>query len=656
MVQNNYFQIKRHEIDILEKNGCRAVDWSKVQVAAGFNPEQVRNIVFEGEIFLGALDGDIKLSDGSSTKVEISNARLKNVSIGDNCFISNIGVELSNLIVEAGVLIENVGKISCTGETTFGNGHEISVLNEAGGRELKISKETSAQLAYLSVFYRGNLKLIDKLDKISNAYSENVKSQKAVIQQFAKISNCTNLINVFIGEAAILDCVLSLNEGTVDSSLEAPTYIGSGVVAHNFICQKGAKVTDGAILASTLIGEACQVGKQFSSENSVLFANSEGFHSEIVSIFGGPHTVTHHKSTLLIAGMFSFYNAGSGTNQSNHMYKLGPVHQGILERGCKTGSSSYLLWPARIGAFTAVIGKHYANFDSSDLPFSYISEKEGKSMIIPGMNFFTTGTFRDGLKWPARDRRKNEKKLDLLIFDVLSPFAVQKVIRGLNILTDLYQNADSSQEFVTYKNIHIKRLLLKTCKRYYQLIIDKFFGDVLIRRIEKIKPEKLKLALNYEKESELATGEWIDVCGLLCSKKRLDLLIDKIENGRVHSYQEVHNEFEKIYNQYEIDAWNWFLFNYKKINGNELSDEPETRLIQFLSDWKDSSQKLLNMILTDSQKEFEGNVRIGYGIDGEADADFLNVRGSFEQNSFVLKIKQEIELVNSKFEQLKKLF
>ena len=53
--------------------------------------------------------------------------------------------------------------------------------------------------------------------------------------------------------------------------------------------------------------------------------------------------MTHHKSTLLIAGLFSFMNAGSGSNQSNHMYKLGPIHQGILERGAKTSSDSYIL-------------------------------------------------------------------------------------------------------------------------------------------------------------------------------------------------------------------------------------------------------------------------------------------------------------------------
>ena len=51
-------------------------------------------------------------------------------------------------------------------------------------------------------------------------------------------------------------------------------------------------------------------------------------------------------------------------------------------------------------------------------------------MLIPGMNFFTVGTMRDGEKWPTRDKRKNSDKLDLIIFDVLSPYIGQKMIRG----------------------------------------------------------------------------------------------------------------------------------------------------------------------------------------------------------------------------------
>jgi len=67
------------------------------------------------------------------------------------------------------------------------------------------------------------------------------------------------------------------------------------------------------------------------------------------------------------------------------------LHQGIVERGAKTGSFSYMLWPSRVGAFTAVIGKHYANFDTTDFPFSYINEVDGESILTPAMNLLSVG-------------------------------------------------------------------------------------------------------------------------------------------------------------------------------------------------------------------------------------------------------------------------
>lgn len=51
------------------------------------------------------------------------------------------------------------------------------------------------------------------------------------------------------------------------------------------------------------------------------------------------------------------------------MYKLGPIHQGAMERGAKTTSDSYILWPARVGAFSLVMGRHVNHADTSNLPF-----------------------------------------------------------------------------------------------------------------------------------------------------------------------------------------------------------------------------------------------------------------------------------------------
>jgi len=640
-----YLAVTPKAIKILEGNGCWSRSWSKVKVTKGFDPTRIAGTIFRGDVRIGSLEGEFVPRDGIRRYSGIFDANLHNVVIGNNCHISNINGWLSNLIIEDNVLMENVGSIVCQGETSFGNGHAIEVLNEGGGRELKITAMTSAQTAYFTTMYRHDKALIKALDQIADDYARSVRSDRATIGKGAKLFHCQNIVNVSIGPGAILRGIQNLKEGTVVSSLEAPTFVGDGVIAKDFIIQKGAYVSDGALLASTLIGEASKIGKQFSAENSALFCNSEGFHSEVCSIFGGPYTVTHHRSTLLIAGMFSFFNAGSGTNQSNHMYKLGPLHQGIMERGSKTGSSSYLLWPSRVGAFSAVMGKHYANFDSSDFPFSYVNEEGGQSTLVPGMNFFTVGTMRDGLKWPTRDRRKNADKLDQLNFDVLSPYTGQKMIRGQSILLELYAGAERSQEYVSHQGILIKRLLLKTCTRYYRMALEKYLGDALVAHLAANPVKDFKTLTTSEKDAEGGDSHWVDVSGLMCAQPRLERLLSRIRTGKVTSLENLQSELQKIHGSYDRDAWSWVLQAIPQVYGFEsITIE---NLMTVLEKWKVSSTKLLNMVEMDASKEFEGNVRTGFGIDGHQDADFDEVRGDFSSNSFKKQLDEMRDTLES---------
>ena len=647
MSTEQYLDLTPEAISILKENGCWSRSWSKVKVSKGFDPTRIAGTIFRGDVRIGKLDGEFVPRDGIRRYAGIFDANLHNVVIGDNCHISNVNGWLSNLIIEDNVLMENVGSIVCQGETSFGNGHSIEVLNEGGGRELKITAMTSANTAYLSTMYRHDADLIAALDKIADDYADSVRSDRATIGEGAKLFHCQNIVNVNVGQGAVLRGIQNLKEGTVASALDASTFVGDGVIAKNFIIQKGAHVSDGALLASTLIGEYSKIGKQFSAENSVLFCNSEGFHSEVCSIFGGPYTVTHHRSTLLIAGMFSFFNAGSGTNQSNHMYKLGPLHQGILERGSKTGSSSYLLWPSRVGAFSAIMGKHYANFDASDFPFSYVNEDNGQSTLVPGMNFFTVGTMRDGLKWPTRDRRTHSDKLDQINFDVLSPYTGQKMIKGQALLLDLYAQAEKSQEYVSHQGILIKRLLLKTCSRYYRMALEKYLGDVLVKRLSSKAFNNMSALV--EKSAEAIDGDsfWVDVSGLLCAQPRLNQLLENVKAGQVLDISSLQSELETIHASYPEDEWAWVIQAIPGVFAFETESLSNEDLKTVLEKWKVSSNKLLNMVEMDASKEFEGNVRTGFGIDGYQDQDFDNVRGNFESNSF----KKQLDEMRQKIEQ-----
>lgn len=320
----SYRLLTKEEIRLLLSQGCIAEKWSDISVREAFSPKNIRNTRFEGTIKLGAFLDVIEVENGISKKCGIYNSSIRNCEIAGNVYISDVK-NLTNYIIEENVAIENVGSLVVKGSSTFGNGTEIEVLNEGGGRELPIFDRLSSQIAYLTVLYRHDKDFTDKLLGMIRGYSESKRSLRGRIECGARIMDTTIIRNVSVGSYATISGACLLEEGTIVSCKEAPSFVGEGVIAKKFIILSGSRVDSGAIIERSFIGQSVKMGKQYSAENSLFFANCEAFHGEACSLFAGPFTVTHHKSTLLIASLFSFFNAGSGTNQSNHMYKLGEI-------------------------------------------------------------------------------------------------------------------------------------------------------------------------------------------------------------------------------------------------------------------------------------------------------------------------------------------
>ena len=646
------------EIHSLEAHGSHAEDWSRVRVAEHFSPESVARATFSGDVVLGAFRKTLSIA-GAPVRSGIYDSHLHNASVADDALIQRVGL-LSNYDVETGACVCECGQVAVEGESTFGNGVKIEALNEGGGRELKIFSRLNAQIAYMIVCYRHRPRLIDALEKMIDAFVAQQKSSRGSIGIGARVMNCASIRGVRIGAAAMVDGAARLENGTIVSKPEAPATIGAGVVASDFIIHTGSVVDGRAIVTRCFVGQTCKLGRQFSAENSAFFANCEVFHGEAVSVLAGPYTVTHHKSSLLIAGLFSFYNAGSGTNQSNHMYKLGPLHQGVLDRGCKTGSFSYLLWPARVGAFTAVIGKHYSNFDTRNLPFSYIVETDGRSLLSPAVNLFTVGTKRDGDKWPARDRRKDPDKLDRLHFPVFSPLTVGRMIKGLAEIKQLYQNASRELEFVNYNGIEMKRLLCKTAIKHYETGIRAYLGGLLADKLEAgcqgAAPFPLLKNLG-DSTAQQHGGEWVDVLGLLAPRSAVESLCDRIESGTVADVAALHWELSALHEAYSENEWSWAQDAWATFAGKSPNEMSAAELRKAIEEWRDSAVKLDNLILNDAEKEFGTSTRIGFGIDGDSavrDADFEAVRGTFDGNKFVKELKRHSEEVKARAERILK--
>ena len=636
-------KLTAEQIAVLEAQSCRCENWSEVTVAEDFNPKYVRNVNFSGQVRLGSFNKIFTLAGGIRKHSGIYHATLHNVIVGDDCMVEHIRNYIANYIIGDGSYIENVTDLITYGETSFGNGTKVSVLNETGGREVAIHEHLSSHEAYITALYRHDQKLIESINELVSEYVESSKSTFGVIGKNVEILDAMHIVNVKIGDSAKIKGASRLRNGSIVSCEEAPVNIGMNVIADDFIVESGSSITDGVTLTRCFVGQACVLGHGYSASDSLFFSNCQGENGEACALFAGPYTVTHHKSTLLIAGMFSFMNAGSGSNQSNHMYKLGPIHQGIFERGAKTTSDSYVLYPAKIGAFSLVMGRHVNNPDTSNLPFSYLIEQQGVTYIIPGVNLKSVGTVRDVRKWPSRDRRKDPHRLDHINFNHLSPFTVQKMFEGIRILEMLKEASGNRADNYYYKKSIIRNASLHKGLKYYQTGIIKFLGNSFITRIQDAdvsSDEGLRRALR--RDNPVGAGHWLDISGLICPASEIEKLCDDLTEGKVRDIVELGSRFGQIASDYYSYEWTWAYDAIEKFWGYDLANITRSQAIDLISQWKNAVISLDKLIYDDAGKEFELTSMTGFGVDGDKvrrDADFTAVRGGgFNENPFVLEV------------------
>ncbi len=636
------------EIQRLEAQGCTAEDWSRVSITDEASLKYIRHTRFSGDIRIGSFQKSFEMPGGMHKHTGIFSATLHNVTIGDDCCIENIKNYIANYDIGNDCFIENVDIILCDGPSSFGNGVEVAVLNETGGREVTIHDRLTAHEAYLEAFYRHRPELISRLKRFAADRTAECTSDRGTIGEHVTIVDTGYIKNMYVGAYAKVEGAGRLKNGTLNSRQEAPIHIGYGVIADDFIVQDGSSVEDCTTLTRVYVGQACSLGHGYSASDSLFFCNCQEENGEACAIFAGPFTVTHHKSTLLIAGLFSFMNAGSGSNQSNHMYKLGPIHQGALERGAKTSSDSYILWPARIGAFSLVMGRHSSHSDTSDLPFSYLIEKNGETYLAPAVNLRSVGTVRDAQKWPKRDRRHPEGRMDQINYNLLSPYTIDKMFRGLRVLEELERLSGPTSDVYAYQSAKISNSSLHRGQELYRIAIEKFLGNSLISHLERTDCSSAESVLDNLKPSHTrGRGVWVDLAGLIAPKELVNALLDDVEADKIHSAEEFDKALRQLHENYYKYEWTWAyekMLEYFGLYPDRITIDD---LIAIVRRWQDSVVRLDKMLYSDAKKEFSLSAHTGFGFDGASqrtvESDFEHVRGEFETNPFVTEVQAHIE-------------
>ena len=592
---NDYRPLTSEEIEVLKSNDCWAEDWTSVNVSENFKPNFMHRVMLYGEVNIGGFDKNVEVSQGFVKHSGINNATLRNVTIGDDCLIENVGNFINNYTIGDDCYISNISTMETTEGATYGEGNLVSVLNEVGEGNVILFSDLNSQLAAFMVKHFSDKELKEKIRQLIKSDIDTKMPERGQIGNNVKIINTKEITNCVINDFCEVNGASRLSDCTLLGSIHGNVYIGTGVIAENSIIAEGSSVINSVKIQDCFIGETCQLSNGFTASASVFFANSYMSNGEACAAFCGPFTASHHKSSLLIGGMFSFYNAGSATNFSNHAYKMGPMHWGILERGSKTASGAYLLMPATLGTYSVCFGKLMHHPDTRNLPFAYLIADGDKMFLIPGRNITTVGLYRDIKKWPKRDLRAPENRKSIVNFDWLSPFSVGEVLKGKKILENLREVTGDNVSQYLYHEYIIPATSLHKGIKYYDIALRIYMGAVLkrvLKRDPSITPPSTQIGL----------GDWDDLSGLLLPVSEEERIINDLKNGNIETIQELIERFENIDANYREYQWTW---TYKMICDyygiNEITLEDANRIHE---DYIKARRSWIAEIKKDAEKEF----------------------------------------------------
>ena len=605
-----YRSLTFEEIEILESNSCWAEDWSRVEVAEdGFQAKFFHRVMFYGDVQLGSVQKEVEITKGFVKHSGINDATLRNVTVGNDCLIEKVGNYINNYTIGDDCLISNISVMETTEGATYGEGNLISVLNEVGDGNVIFFHDLNSQFAAFMVKHFNDKDLKNAIRRLVKEEIARTNPERGTIGNKVKIVNTREITNTVIQDDCEISGASRLSDCTILSSEYASVYIGTGVICENSIISDGSSIVNSVKMQDCFVGEACQISNGFTASQSVFFANSFMSNGEACAAFCGPFCASHHKSSLLIGGMFSFYNAGSGTNFSNHAYKMGPMHWGILERGTKTASGSYLLMPATIGTFSVCFGKLMHHPNTTALPFSYLIAEADKMYLVPGRNITTVGLYRDIRKWPKRDMRPQQTQKSIVNFDWLSPYSVGEILQGKKILENLRQASGDNVSSYNYHEYVINATSLRKGIKYYDIALRIYMGAVLKRAH--------KWGFFGKPQTEVGLGRWDDLSGLLLPVSEERCLIEDIKSGSLETIEEVVNRFREINENYRIYQWAWtyrMILEYYGIN--EISPEDDARIKQ---DYIEARRAWIAEIKKDAEKEFEMG-----DVDREVFESFVN--------------------------------
>jgi len=670
------------EIQQLIENNNTADNWHNIRVTEVFDPGLIRNSRFYGLVRIGSLRNVVLQHHNLKLCSGISNSLIISSDIGDDVAIHHVHY-LSHVIIGNRNILSHVGTMSTTSHARFGNGiikdgqQEqtrlwMDVMNEAGTRRILPFDGIITADAYLWAKYRDDAGLQQNLLKITQNTFDSRPGYYSITGEACVILDSLILKDVKIGANCCIEGATTLENLTINSSADEPTRIGGSVELVNGILGVGCQVLSGSKATHFILGSNVSLRYGARLIHSFLGDNSTVSCCEVLNNLIFPAHEQHHNNSFLIATVVMGQSniAAGATIGSNHNSRSND-NEIQAGRGFWPGLCTSLKHSCRFASYTLLSKADYTAELDIPLPFSLLNNNisEDRLEIIPAYwwRYNMYALARNTWKYNDRDKRIHQSQH--IEFDAFAPDTMEEVINALRLLEIWTAKAwlpqqgkpvssTSESDFakqgrtllisdertvhsleVLGENMeHAKRktLIVKPYQAYHayrDMLLYYAVNNVMQYLCE--NPGVGLEQLHHDLKGERKTN-WINLGGQIMPGEEFDKLRKKIASGKLNSWNDIHEQYDYLWEQYKIEkqrhayATLLFLLGTDSVTAADLKNAINTGVTirQFVSD----------QVYTSRKKDYDNPFRlVTYRNAEEMEA----AMGTIENNSFVARVREE---------------
>jgi hypothetical protein len=691
-----YRRLTAYEIEMLVRNGNTSDDWNNILVSDAFNPELVKNCKFYGLVRIGKLEPFCLGFSDLKAPVGLYNSTIISCDFGDNVVVDNVNY-LSHYIIGSEAILTNVNELVTTNHAKFGNGIIkkdepedvriwIELCNENTGRRIMPYNGMEAGDAFLWSRYRNDAALQEKFKQLTEEKFDDRRGYYGKIGDRTVIKNCNIVKDVWVGADAYIKGANKLKNLTVNSGEEGRTQIGEGCELVNGIIGFGCRIFYGVKAVRFIMAAHSQLKYGARLINSYLGNNATISCCEVLNSLIFPAHEQHHNNSFLCASLVMGQSniAAGATIGSNHNSR-GADGEIVMGRGFWPGLCVSLKHNSRFASFSIVTKGDYNYELDIQLPFSLISNDTSKDQLIvmPAYWFLYNMYALARNAWKYVDRDKRTERVQHIEYDYLAPDTINEMFKALELLEtstgkayQLHtQNSNGAKDasatgkqllssnnkiineleitasgFENSKRKIVLKKVLAAHHVYRELI--QYYGVLELLKFIKENGIKdfadLKVALPAASRTE-----WLNIGGQLIPAADVDGLKDKIKNGRIRSWDMVHDWYRAQGEKYPAQKLKHALASLAEITGTPVKKMDIHQFHSFLDAAVVTREWMTKGIYDSRAKDYSNPFR---KMVYESFAEMNTVIGTLEDNSFIKQQIAELQLFKKEIASLRKKF